>query len=306
MALLSGGWDTLTTVAPGHPKPPGQRQALMNVTGGDFFRSTGIRVLRGRSFGPSDTAASPVVAILNETAARYFFGGDDPVGRTVKAAGGLTHVEIIGVASDSKYMSVREEMPRVIYFSSEQNLGGFVAHERTIYLRTEGDPARYAAAVRREAQALDSQMPVFNIKTFSEQKAESLARERLIATLSGFFGALALLLAAIGLYGVIAYAVQRRTREIGIRMSLGARRSTVMWMVLRGALGMAITGIAIGLILSSWLSRLVTAQLYGVSPNDPMSLAAACVTLAAVAVFAASVPAWKAARVDAMVALRYE
>ena len=149
-------------------------------------------------------------------------------------------------------------------------------------------------------------MPVFNIKTFSEQKAESLARERLIATLSGFFGALALLLAAIGLYGVIAYAIQRRTHEIGIRMSLGAGPSTVLWMVLRGALGMAITGIAIGLMLSSWHSRLVTAQLYGVSPSDPMTFATACVVLATVAVLAASVPAWKASRVDPMVALRYE
>jgi ABC-type antimicrobial peptide transport system permease subunit len=179
-------------------------------------------------------------------------------------------------------------------------------HEQTIYVRTEGSPNRYVAALRREAQALDSQMPVFNIKTFSEQKAESLARERLIATLSGFFGALALLLAAIGMYGVIAYTVQRRTCEIGIRVSLGAGPAALIWMVLRSALGMAIAGIGIGVLLSHWLARLVAAQLYGVRPDDPKTLAVACLVLAAVSLIAAAIPAWKASRVDPMVALRYQ
>jgi hypothetical protein len=126
VALLSGGWDTLFIFAPGHSKPGGQRQILMNVTGGDFFQATGIRILRGRGFLPSDTAASPVVAIINETGARYFFEGDDPVGQIVRAGGGLPHIEIIGIASDSKYLSVREEMPRVLYFSSEQKPGALL------------------------------------------------------------------------------------------------------------------------------------------------------------------------------------
>jgi ABC-type lipoprotein release transport system permease subunit len=148
--------------------------------------------------------------------------------------------------------------------------------------------------------------PVYNIRTFAGQKADSLARERLIALLSGFFGALALLLAAIGLYGVMAYAVLRRMGEIGVRLSLGAARSTVVWMVFRSALGMAVAGIVIGLPLSLWLSRLVTSQLYGVRPSDLATLATACIVMAGIAVLAASIPAWRASRVDPMVALRYE
>jgi ABC-type antimicrobial peptide transport system permease subunit len=144
------------------------------------------------------------------------------------------------------------------------------------------------------------------VKTFAEQKAESLARERLTATLSGFFGALALLLASIGLYGVMAYGVLRRTREIGIRMSLGAQRAAVMWMVLRGSLAMVAGGIAVGLPLSLWLSRVVTTLLFGVSPGDPATLVAAVLVLAVVAVLAGLVPALRASRVDPMVALRYE
>jgi predicted permease len=302
--LLSGYWDTISVSVPGRPKPGGQRQIFMNVIAGDFYRVAGIQILRGRDFGTRDTAAGSKVAIINETGARHFFGDSDPVGRTVKGGGRFGDIEIVGIASDSKYLSVREEMPRILYFTAEQIPQ--VAGQRTIYVRTAGDPTRYGEVVRGEVRALDRQLPVYNIRTFAGQKADSLAREHLIALLSGFFGALALLLAAIGLYGVMAYAVLRRTREIGIRLSLGAARSTVVWMVFRSALGMAGAGIGIGLPLSLWLSRLVTSQLYGVRPSDPATLATACIVLAGIAVLAASIPAWKASRVDPMVALRYE
>jgi ABC-type antimicrobial peptide transport system permease subunit len=195
-------------------------------------------------------------------------------------------------------------MPRVAYYDLAQTSPPVV--ERTIYLRTAGDPTGYAAALRAAIRGLDRNLPVYNLKTFDQQKAESLVRERMIATLSGFFGTLALLLAAIGIYGVMAYAVLRRTREIGIRMSLGAARGTVIWMVLRDAFAMAAAGIVVGVPLARWLARFVATQLYGIKPTDPATLFTACAVLSAVALLAAAIPAWKASRVDPVIALRWE
>jgi len=289
---------------PGAPRPPRGSSILWNTVGGDFFRAVGIRILRGRDFGPQDAPDRPMVAVINETAARYFFGDQEVIDRGVTL--GKNTVTIIGIASDSKYRSVREDTPRVLYTSSDQDTSPGIGDERTVYLRTSGDPSRYASVLRGAVRDLGKELPVYNLKTFADQKAESLVRERLLATLSGFFGGLALLLAAIGLYGVIAFAVVRRTREIGIRVSLGAARATVVWMVLRGALGMVLAGIGAGLAVARWLSQWVTAELYGVDSNDPASLAAACAVLTAVAILAAFFPAWKATRLDPLVALRYE
>jgi predicted permease len=304
--LLGGLYDTMPLIVPGRPLPPHGRQVMTHWVGGEFFRTTGITIVQGRDFGSEDTTGAPAVAIINETAARYFFGDEEPIGRRIPAdeSGGRNTIEIIGIASDSKYTSVREDTPRILYFRSEQ--GQTPAGQRTIYLRSSGDPTRFIAALTGAVHDLDRNLPVFNIKTFAQQKAESLVRERLLATLSGFFGSLALLLAAVGLYGVTAYTVLRRTHEIGVRMSLGADRLTVIAMVLRGALAMTMAGLAIGLALSQWLSRWLTAQLYGVGPSDPVTVATACVVLTAVSVLAAAIPAWKASRVAPMVALRYE
>jgi predicted permease len=301
-ALLSGDYSQIGMTVPGRPDPPGGRSILMNESGGDFLQAAGGGLVRGRDFGPQDTPSSPKVALITETAARYFFGEEQAVGRKVLL--GKQEVEIVGIVRDSKYRSVREQTPRIAYFSFDQDQRP--VGERTIYVRTGGDPLAFAAVLRREVQALDKDLPLFNLKTFADQKAESLARERLTATLSGFFGALALLLASIGLYGVMAYGVLRRTREIGIRMSLGAQRAAVMWMVLRGSLAMVAGGIAVGLPLSLWLSRVVTTLLFGVSPGDPATLVAAALVLTVVAVLAGLVPALRASRVDPMLALRYE
>jgi predicted permease len=243
------------------------------------------------------------VAIINQTAARHFFGEEDPLTKKVRL-GGVENVEIVGIARDSKYRSIREDSPRIAYTSFGQDERP--AGERTIYIRTAGDPLPLVAALRREVQALDHDLPLYNVKTFGEQKSESLARERLIATLSGFFGALALVLASIGLYGVMAYGVQRRTREIGIRMSLGAMRGRVVWMVLRDCLLMVAMGIVLGIPLSLWLSGLVTSQLFGVAPGDPMTIAVAVFLLTAVAALAGYLPAYRASRIDPMTALRCE
>jgi ABC-type antimicrobial peptide transport system permease subunit len=213
-------------------------------------------------------------------------------------------VEIIGIVRDSKYRGVREETPRIAYksFSQDERPSG----ERTVYIRTAGHPLALVSALRREVQTLDRDLPVYNVKTFAEQKSESLARERLIATLSGFFGVLALVLASIGLYGVMAYSVQRRAREIGIRMSLGAMRGSVVWIVLRDCLLMVGIGIALGAPVSIWLSRLVTSQLFGVAPGDPATIVVAALSLTVVAALAGYLPAYRASRIDPMTALRCE
>jgi len=264
--------------------------------------------LRGRNFSPRDTPNTPTVAIINDTAAQYFFGDEDPIGKKVKV--GLvgfretTEAEIIAISSDSKYTSVREDTPRILYYSSDQE--PVTVGERTVYVRTDENPNQFIPVLRTETQYLDKDLPMFNVKTFAEQKAESFIQERLTAAISGSFGVFALLLAAMGLYGVMAYAVLRRTREIGIRMALGAGRASVIWMLLRSALAMAFAGMAISIPLSTWLSALVAANMVGVSRGDPGILATACVILTGVAILAASIPAWKASRIEPMRTLRCE
>jgi predicted permease len=301
-AVLSGEFSSVGLIVPGNPRPGGPaRGILQNRVDGDFFQATGGAIVRGRDFGAQDTPTSPKAAIISERAARYFFGEIDPLGARVRL-GGVDNVTIIGIARDSKYRSVREEPSRISYVSFQQDERP--SGERTIYVRTDGEPLALAGALRRTVQALDRDLPLYNIKTFAEQKDESLARERLVATLSGFFGALALSLASIGLYGVMAYNVQRRTREIGIRMSLGAARGVVMWGVAREGLMLLLAGVVIGLPLSWSLSKLLTSQLYGVAPGDPVTVLAATLLLAAVAACAGYLPARRASSVDPMLALR--
>jgi len=285
----------------GRPQPPEGRQILYNEVSGDFFGLTGIQIKYGRTFGPQDTPGPGRVAIINEAAAKYFFGEDNPVGKKGRF---VWPIEIIGVAADSKYDQVTETTPRILYFSSDQI--GEPDSERTIYLKTSDNPANYIAYLKDAASNLDKNVPLYDIKTFEEQKDEALTRERLTATLSTFFGALALLLAAIGLYGVIAYSVQRRTREIGVRMALGAGRGGIVWMVLRSALGLSILGIGLGGLLSLWLSGFLTSQLHGLGATDPLTIAVSSAILLVVAIAAATIPAWGASRVDPTVALRYE
>jgi predicted permease len=303
-AVLSGDFSSVGLIVPGHPRPSGPaRGILQNRVDGDFFQAIGSSIVRGRDFGPQDTERSPKVAIITEQPARYFFGDNDPLGARVRLSG-VDNVEIIGIARDSKYRSVREEVPRISYVSFQQDERP--SGERTLYVRTDRDPRALTGVVRRIVQTLDHDLPLYNVKTFSEQKQESLVRERLVATLSGFFGGLALLLASIGLYGVLAYNVQRRTREIGIRMSLGAARAVVMWGVMREGLMLVVTGIAIGVPFSVLAAKLVSSQLYEVTAEDPLTLIAAILILAGVAGCAAYVPARRACAVDPMLALRTE
>jgi predicted permease len=274
----------------------------VKIVGPRFFDTMAIAIRRGRDFSPDDRPGSAKVAIVNETIARKYLHGADPIGRRIEIAGDK-NVEIVGIIADTKYRTLRAPAPNTVYLVMDQSK--WSGSERTLHVRTAGDPADLAAAVRAQVYALDRNMPA-KVWPFSDLVDENLAQERLVATLSGFFGGVALVLTAVGLYGVIAYSTARRTREIGIRMSLGAGRAAVVWMVLRDCLMLVTLGTGAGLIATFWLSRFVTRQLFEVAPADPITLGIATTFLITVAALAAYLPARRAARVDPMVALRCE
>jgi predicted permease len=277
-------------------------EVSLRIVGPRFFETMGIRLLAGRDFSADDAAQSPKVAIVNETIARKYFVGDTPIGKRIGVTG-IPNVEIVGVIADTKYRGLRDAIPNTVYVPTEQ--ARFLSAERTLHVRTASAPEDIIGPLREQIRALDSTLPA-NVRPFSRLVDANLERERLIATLCGLFAALALVLTSIGLYGVIAHGVQRRTREIGIRMSLGAQRTRVLWMVLRDCLIVVAIGIAAGAPLSYWLAGTVRAQLFDVSPHDPVTAVGATVALVVVAVLAGSLPARRASRVDPVVALRCE
>jgi ABC-type antimicrobial peptide transport system permease subunit len=237
--------------------------------------------------------------VISESAARYHFPNEDPLGKQVPVYNNFG--VIVGIARDTKISDVFEDSSQ-IYISSAQRRG--ITGRSTVYLRVSGDAVSYAPVLQRVVRELDASLPIYNVKTFNDQKDEALARERLVAALSGFFAVLALLLAAIGIYGVVAYSVVARTREIGVRMSLGAERGDVLWMIQRNALALTAMGIAIGIPLSLALYRLLESQLFGVKPNDALTLASTVAILAVVAAAAAWIPARRAASIDPATVLR--
>ncbi len=246
------------------------------------------------------------MCIVNEKFARKYFPNGLAVGRHIGMGGDpgtKLDIEIIAVVRDTKYEDMREEMPIEVYEPSQQV--EFVLGME-IYVRTARDPDQIFSAARQTVNNLDPNLPVFGMKTVEKQMEESLITERLVATLSSSFGLLATLLAAIGLYGVMAYMVAQRTREIGVRMALGAARGDVVWLVMKEVLLLTAIGIGIGLPAAWGLTHLVKSQLYGIEPNDVMTLAMAVVGIAVVALLSGYVPARRATMVDPMRALRWE
>jgi len=241
---------------------------------------------------------------VNETFARYFFQDKDPLGRRFSyGRDDKMDVEIVGVARDGKSATLREEPVRFVYVPYQQNsnIGGM-----TFYARSTVDPDALGPRVRQIVQRVDATLPVTNLKTMRAQIGESLFVERLVAALSAAFGLLATLLAALGLYGVMSYAVSLRTREIGIRVALGADRRTVLGMILKEVAVLALIGVAVGLPGGYGLGRYVETQLFGLTARDPLTFILATVTLLATALLAGYVPAARATRVHPMVALRYQ
>lgn len=303
-ALTGNQWGMTVRVEGYAPKEGEDMNPSVDGVAPDYFRTMGIPLVAGREFTDRDTAGAPAVAVISEAMARYYFGTEPAVGRRIgfgRAAG--TPIEIVGVARDVRSLQLRDEPQRFVYipYRQDSSLTGL-----TFYVRTSGDAAAAATAVRQTAQRLDPNLPIYDMKSMTVQVDESLFVERMVAVLSVAFGVLATLLAGLGLYGVMSYAVARRTREIGIRMALGAERSRVLWLILREVAVLAAAGIGSGVLAAIWLTRQVRSQLYGIAPNDPVTLGAAIAVLGAIALFAGYIPARRATTIDPMVALRTE
>jgi predicted permease len=269
----------------------------------NFLEVMQIPLLTGRTLNSRDDAKAPRVAVINQALARKFFPNENPIGK--RFAFDPTKpdsVEIIGLAKDAKYTRQRDEVPPTAYLSWRQDLGD----EYTFELRTRGNASALIPVVRQTVRELDAQLPITEVKTQVQQANETLRMDRLFTRLLTLFGALAQLLASIGLFGIMAYSVSRRTREIGTRMALGATRRDMLTLVMRQGIGLALAGILLGLIGAFITSRLFESRLYGISRFDPVAFLSVSTLLIAIAALASWLPARRAARVDPMAALRCE
>jgi predicted permease len=304
--LENDEWDNWVTIEGYSAKQDERPDPHMQYCSPGFFKTLKIPVLLGRDFNDRDDAGAPKVGIVNQKFVKRYFGGADPLGRHVGMGidpGTKTDIQIVGVVGDTKYESMRDEIPYELYVPSEQK--GF-ADGGTVYVRAQGDTKHLFNTMRDAVHGVDANVPMYDMRTLDDQMEISLLTERLLATLSSVFGCLATLLAALGLYGVMAFMVARRTREIGIRMALGAGQGTVVWMVLRETLTLAGIGVAIGLAGAYAVTRLIQAQLFGVEPTDLLTMAAASLGIAAVTALAGYIPARRATGIDPMSALRWE
>jgi predicted permease len=300
-----GIWSDDITVQGIPRSPANSHDALFNVVGNGFFSTMSLPIFAGRGFDSTDKIDSPKVAVINQTMAQMYFPDSSPIGHRFGFGDDLSHsgdFEIVGVVKNAKYAGLQEDPAAAIYFPYTQHVQYF----GNLLLRYSGGAGQVIPAVRSAIAEANPNVLVNATSTLTQQVEESTSNQRLIAKLSSFFGVLAAFLVCIGIYGLLSYAVARRTSEIGVRMALGARRSNVLWLILREILVLVAVGIAIGVPLALEGNRLVSKLLYGLSPADPASLFAAIAMLAAVALLAGYLPARRASRVEPTVALRCE
>ncbi len=299
ISFQTGDWDI-----PGVEPPAGEEhhEIAYNTVSKSYFDVMGIPIVAGRSLGPEDRRGSEPVAVISETAARQFWPGESPIGKELKRPRSEQPYRIVGVAKDAKAWTLGEEYRPYIYLSKEQSteISSQIIATGTI------PEAQIVTELRRVARELDPRFVIMESKTVSEHLSIALFAPRMAAILLGVFGALALILASTGLYGIVAFSVSQRTREMGIRLSLGADAGTVVGMVLRGAMGLVGVGVVIGVVLSLGLAQAIRGFLYGVGAMDPVTFIGVPVILAAVALVAAFVPARRASRIDPVQALRSE
>jgi len=300
---LSGGWDMNGIVVEGYTPREDEKMAIdMTTASPDYFKTLSIPLVAGRDFNDTDRVGSPHVAIINESMAHYFFGSTNPLGRKI----GLEKVPdttIVGVVKDAQYVDLRTGIRRHFYLPTTQEK---VLTSLTLQVKTDTDPKTVAEELRAEVKTLDPHLPLYNVKTLSTEIDDSLIQERLVTWLSSAFGFLAMLLTALGLYGVLTFSVARRTREIGIRVALGAQRRDVFKLIMIRGVVLVGLGVTAGVCASIGFSRLLESLLFGVAPHSVATLAGVSVGLIAIALLACWLPARRATKVDPLVALRYE
>lgn len=306
IGIIGDGHSGATLHVLGHPYEEDPARVQTNAVGADFFETLGIPILQGRAFNGHDTATSPKVAVVNRALAQKFFPNENPIGKTFETdpedVGGP--IQIVGIAADTRYADLRSETPPTFYVPYMQKEDG--PRRMMVELRTMGDPASVLPEVRRALESLDRDLPMLDVRTMKDQVQSTLADERALAQLAGGFSVLALALASIGIYGMMAYAVNTRTGEIGLRIALGARTRQVLAGVLREAFWLTGTGIVLGLITALWLTRFIRVMLYGLGNTDALTVGGTAVLLASVSLIAAFAPARRASRIDPIRALRHD
>jgi len=303
--LLSGSSWTSSIFMEGAPADTassiGVHQLIVRP---NFIETMGMRLMLGRNLNEHDVKSSPKVALINDALARQHFAGTSPIGKRFKfgIAPTARYLEIVGVVSDAKYTQIQREVPATVYTSylQETTSGMHFA------VRTAGNPLTIVPQLTEAVRQVDKDLPLFEIKTQEQELGETQNGERAFAAACSFFGALALVLASIGLYGLMSFSVTRRTNEIGIRMALGASGGSVVRMIMRESMILVSIGVIIGSVAALGVARLIASQLYGLKPHDPFTIAAAVALMLVVAGFAGYLPARRAAKVDPMVALRYD
>ena len=310
---LSAAGDTSFAIV-GRPKlgPSKQPQTMLYIASPDYLQTMGIRLIKGRFFTTQDTQHSPRVAVIDETFARQQFPSEEPLGHYLAGDGkGNPDAEIVGVVAHVKHfgLDAPEPVQSQLYLPFNQAPNDLIprlSRRMSVVVRTTTDPLSVVGAIRREVQALDPNQPIFNVSTMENTLDQSLATEKLSLGLLAALASLALILAAVGIYGVLSYTVMQRTHEIGIRMAIGAQRRDVFTMVIGRGMKLVLTGVALGLIGAFGLTRLMRTMLFGVAPTDPVTFVSIAILLMAIAMLACYVPGRRATKVDPLVALRYE